>query len=432
MSSFEAPSRLWSSVLPVPSRFCRARSTSPLLLACLLTSCSVKIPTAAPPEFSAGISYTNYLVPEVPWSIHVVRVSRSSDDLEFHCTHAKAAALGLSTLSEQINQMQPDLGVPMIAVNGDFYIRERAFAGDPRGLQILEGELLSAPIGGVSFWIDPAGRPHATNVVSLFKVTWPNGAVIPFGLNEERRTNNVMVLYTPSAGAVTRTNNGVELVLEPANGGPWLPLQAGRTFDARVKEVRHRGKSPLTNDLMVLSIGPALRRSLPALEAGMLLKICTDTAPDLRGVKTAISGGPLLVHEGGRQSWKHPAVDGPLPYAVRSMKERHPRTALGWNDQFYYFVEVDGRQKRLSAGMTLKELANFMISIGCQEAVNFDGGGSSMFWCNGRIVNSPCDRKERDIANALVVLRKPQMRKEAAAVSRFQPEAKSANIKSTP
>jgi hypothetical protein len=37
-----------------------------------------------------------------------------------------------------------------------------------------------------------------------------------------------------------------------------------------------------------------------------------------------------------------------------------------------------------------------------------------MFWCNGRVVNSPCDKKERGIANALVVLRKPALRQEAA------------------
>jgi exopolysaccharide biosynthesis protein len=96
------------------------------------------------------------------------------------------------------------------------------------------------------------------------------------------------------------------------------------------------------------------------------------------------------------------------------MRERHPRTAMGWDDQYYYLVEVDGRQKRLSNGMTLNELADFLIGMGCKEAVNFDGGGSSMFWCNGRVVNSPCDKKEREIANALVVLRKPGLRQQAA------------------
>jgi len=57
--------------------------------------------------------------------------------------------------------------------------------------------------------------------------------------------------------------------------------------------------------------------------------------------------------------------------------------------------------------MNLNEVADFMIQMGCKEVLNLDGGGSAMFWCNGRIVNSPCDRRERDIANALILVRKP-------------------------
>src|SRR5436190_1519499 len=67
MSSFEAQSRLRSNVLAEAARLRLALSAPALLLAGVLTSCSVKIPTGAPPEFSAGISYTNYVVPEVPW-----------------------------------------------------------------------------------------------------------------------------------------------------------------------------------------------------------------------------------------------------------------------------------------------------------------------------------------------------------------------------
>jgi exopolysaccharide biosynthesis protein len=158
---------------------------------------------------------------------------------------------------------------------------------------------------------------------------------------------------------------------------------------------------------MVLAIAPALLSTVLPVQAGAVLKFSTETFPDLRGITTAISGGPLLVHEGRRQSWSTPTSDGPLPYAVRSMGERHPRTALAWDDHYVYLIEVDGRQKKLSVGMTLNELADFIIGMGGKEAVNFDGGGSAMFWCNGRIVNSPCDKREREVANALVVLRKP-------------------------
>jgi len=387
-----------------------------LLAAAVLTSCKVKVETPVPPEFAAGISYTNYRVRSVPWSIHVARVSRVRHDLELHSTHARRAALGLETLSSQVKSVPPELGTAIAAVNGDFYVRERAYAGDSRGLQLLEGELISAPVGGVSFWMDASGLPHATNIVSLLKVTWPDGTSTPFGLNEQL-TNHSMVLYTPAIGTSTHTTNGLELVLEPAGEGPWLPLRIGTNITARVQAVRARPNSPLNTNTMVLAIGPTLLGRVPTVQTGAVLKISTETSPDLYGVKTAISGGPLLVHERQRQSWSQPAAtstDGTLPYAIRSMRERHPRTALGWDDQYYYLVEVDGRQKKLSDGMTLNELADFLIGMGCKEAVNFDGGGSAMFWCNGRVVNSPCDKKEREIANALVVLRKPALRQEAA------------------
>ena len=88
------------------------------------------------------------------------------------------------------------------------------------------------------------------------------------------------------------------------------------------------------------------------------------------------------------------------------MWEKHPRTALGWNDRYFYLVAVDGRQKHLSIGMTLNELAQYMISLGCREAMNLDGGGSSTLWLLDGVVNSPSDEEERSVANALILVRK--------------------------
>ena len=69
---------------------------------------------------------------------------------------------------------------------------------------------------------------------------------------------------------------------------------------------------------------------------------------------------------------------------------RHPRAAIGWNDRFYFFVVVDGRQPKLSLGITLQELAAYLIKLGCQAAFNLDGGGSATFWVYGNVMNSPC------------------------------------------
>ena len=86
----------------------------------------------------------------------------------------------------------------------------------------------------------------------------------------------------------------------------------------------------------------------------------------------------------------------------------HPIAAVGWNDQALFFVVVDGRQPRLSVGMTLPELASFLIELGCVQAMNLDGGGSAEVLVNGKIVNSPCYGRERNTANALVLLQRDE------------------------
>jgi hypothetical protein len=309
----------------------------------------------------------------------------------------------MSTLSEQTAAIAPKLGECVAAINGDFYLRDKVYAGGPRGLQVVDGELLSAPRGGVTLWIDLLREPHLVKVTSQFQITWPDGRESPYGLNADRATNG-MELYTPAVGASTHTMGGLELVLERAEGSPWLPLRMGRTCTGRVREVRQAGNSPLAPDIMILSVAPALAGQLPEIKSGALLRISTDAMPAVRGVLTALSGGPILLHDGQAQKVVASVADA---YESSSMLERHPRSAIGWNRDWFFLVEVDGRQRDLSDGMTLEELSAFLVKLGCREAMNLDGGGSSTLWFRGRVRNSPCDGYERTIANSLVIVRKP-------------------------
>jgi hypothetical protein len=351
-----------------------------------------------PPADSRGLSYKNFRVESEPWSIHVVRLSRSAPGLEIHSFHARGLALGLGTISSQAKQAGTEFGTPVAAINGDFYQRDRAYAGHPRGLQIAEGEILSEPTGGASFWIDAYGHARATNVVSRFRVAWPNGVTTSCGLNEDRGANRVTV-YTPSAGASTKTSGGREIILERVGDGPWLPLQMGEKYEGRVREVRKGGNTPLTPEIVVLSMSPASERSIPEIAVGAVVKIATDSTPALRGAKTALSGGPVLVRNRRAQPIEQSESGS---YSATTMFERHPRSAVGWNNEAFFLVEVDGRQKYLSVGMTLDELARFLVKLGCDEAMNLDGGGSATLWFDGETRNSPCDGREREIANTLV------------------------------
>jgi hypothetical protein len=215
-----------------------------------------------------------------------------------------------------------------------------------------------------------------------------------------------MVLYTPSIGPSTHTPKGRDLVLERVGNGPWLPLQAGMTYRARVQEILTGGDTCFTADKMVLSIRPNLGRKNPTVRVGDVLTFTTGMLPAMIGVKTAIGGGPILISNGERQTWPRPVPGTRVPASISALWERHPRTAIGWNKDDFFIVEVDGRQELLSAGMTLNELADYMLRLGCTEAMNLDGGGSSMLWVDGQLVNSPSDDEEREIANAIIFARK--------------------------
>src|SRR5439155_14348912 len=143
------------------------------------------------------------------------------------------------------------------------------YAGDPRGLQIVNGELVSAP-STVCIWFDADSNPHLEEVKGDFKITWPDGRKIPFDVNRQRRSN-MSVLYTSTYGASTRIMGGQDLILEREGTGPWLPLQAGQKYQARVRQIKPGADTPIPADAMLLSLAPQLSNSVPQIAVGAVL-----------------------------------------------------------------------------------------------------------------------------------------------------------------
>lgn len=341
--------------------------------------------------------YVNEKLPEGPWSIHLVRLERDNPDYEIHTMLAGNAVTGMTTLSEQVKALPSQLGRPMAAVNGDFYFTSpKAYIGDPQGVQVVNGELISGPTDHACFWIDTNGKPNTGVVQPLFRATWPHGSTTPFGLNEERPGDGA-VLYTPRMGPSTGTKTGGrEYVLEAIDKDAWLPLRVGAKIRARVREIREAGDTPLQPEVMILSLGPQLLVDAPVVGVGDEVELSTATAPSMAGARTAIGGGPRLVMDGKPMNgWKSP-------------NQRHPRAALGWNNEYLYLMLVDGRQPGLSVGMSFQEMANYFIKIGCTHAMNLDGGGSASMNVFGQVVSNPSEGQERPVANGLVIVKKPK------------------------
>ncbi|MEN8122847.1 MAG: phosphodiester glycosidase family protein [Bacteroidota bacterium] len=86
--------------------------------------------------------------------------------------------------------------------------------------------------------------------------------------------------------------------------------------------------------------------------------------------------------------------------------KRHPRTCLGITKDSIIFVTIDGRSKQ-AEGMNLYEAQKYMHDLGCIDAINLDGGGSTTIWTKNKgVVNNPSSIKgERKVANALLILK---------------------------
>ena len=108
-------------------------------------------------------------------------------------------------------------------------------------------------------------------------------------------------------------------------------------------------------------------------------------------VRTAVGGGPVLVQNGEVSV----SNDEELKFAGKAINDRHPRTAIGYtaDDKLIVFV-CEGRAEN-AAGLSLVQLAKIMKEIGCVEALNLDGGGSTCMLINGKETNTPSSKGEQ-------------------------------------
>jgi exopolysaccharide biosynthesis protein len=116
---------------------------------------------------------------------------------------------------------------------------------------------------------------------------------------------------------------------------------------------------------------------------------------------TAIGGGPMLVQDGKIRITNNEEV----MFTGKAIDDRHPRTVIGYTrDHKLIILAVEGRNKGVAEGATLTQLAEIMISLGCVEALNLDGGGSSCLLVNGRETIKPSDKTGQRAMPAVLLI----------------------------
>jgi hypothetical protein len=138
----------------------------------------------------------------------------------------------------------------------------------------------------------------------------------------------------------------------------------------------------------------------PALESGAAgLRIARRAELPEQPDAELVQAGPLLVADGRIAFDEAADVEG-----FRAADEqfdsditagRHPRAAIGLGEGHVTVVACDGRRSLVDDGLTMLELAEIMRGLGCEVAMNLDGGGSTTLVHRGHLLNRPYTEQDQ-------------------------------------
>lgn len=119
-------------------------------------------------------------------------------------------------------------------------------------------------------------------------------------------------------------------------------------------------------------------------------------------METAVGGGPVLIQNNEIII----SNNEELKFAGKAIDDKHPRTAIGYtkNGQLI-LMAIEGRFPGKAEGVTLTQEAAMLKEIGCIEAMNLDGGGSSCLLVNGKQTIMPSDKEGQRPVPAVFIIK---------------------------
>lgn len=303
---------------------------------------------------------------------------------------------GFNKISEIEKYMKDNDLVPVLGINASYYSLK---TGIPMGHVISDRKILSKDnetYQSIGFLPDGSGfiAPLSIKTTLYYE---ENEVDIGHINKYNQETIDFITLYTPEFGEDTHNDvMSLNLILGEVDG----ELSLGEELTAVVEEkFTYQGAIKIPEDKIILTINeisnPELYEALSSLEIGETVNIYSEANEEYEweSVDSALgSVGETLIKDGEIQD------DFPTGTA--------PRTAVGiTEDGEIVFYVIDGRQKPYSYGVKVETLANRMKELGCVDAINLDGGGSTII--SGvypgsdvsSILNSPSDGKPRGVSN---------------------------------
>ena len=366
-----------------------------------------------------GVHYARWTDPRGPWMIHLVRIDRKRASVDLRVARAHDQLRSREKTSGMVQRAVDAGAMVLAAVNADFFDLK---SGENENNQIIDGEwwkglkVTESPYDTydnthAQFGLDGNGRPVLDRFI-FDGVATVHGVATPVLTVNANPTGNPegSALFTPRFGTNTpRDSTRVTAEVSLASAG----RRADTLLFVRRGPLSTASGSAIPADGAVLTAYGARAKALESMADGDTVRMRFTSRPHLpRGapLRLLIGGWPRILADGQNVAGDAATVEGTIS---RNAEVRNPRTAVGFSrdSSTLYLLTVDGRSQR-SVGMTLTELADLLKSLGAWQALNFDGGGSTTMVIGGRVVNTTSDPTgEREVGNALLVVRRPAPRK---------------------
>jgi len=255
-----------------------------------------------------------------------------------------------------------------VAVNGTFFnAYEKQEPYSPNGNLINKGELIHKFDNGTSFTISKSGKPQIGRMKTNINVTAQaaNHVVGAYGINRTVGAEGIY-LYTGRWGSSLGVKTGINIVVD-----------AGNTV---MKKVTGE-KVGIPEGGFVLNVSgtsEALKRFVTNCSVGSQVTWDYEVSGfEDNDIMVAVGAGPMVLKNS--QKMFNPSGEGFNDPKILS--NGGARSAIG--------VKADGTVVIATTSAKVSELSGIMLSLGCVDAMNLDGGASSGLYANGKFVTSP-------------------------------------------
>lgn len=317
-----------------------------------------------------------------------------SSNVEPIITHGEYL-YGASTISTEVKNVRNSGITPLAGINADFFSFE---TGVPMSNIISDGKILTksgSPQYGIGILEDNTAFMSKFTLYSI--MTKEDGTKTHIHMINKYRQPYAAYLLTEDFSTETHNKTkGYDVILGSITG----EMKLGQKITATVESIaENNGSIKIPKGKMVLTVdsnAPAeYLNPIKSLNVGETISISFSVDGDekWKNVKLGLGAtGDVLIENNQVKS----------NFAAGA----NPRTAIGIKDDGSILLyTIDGRQKGYSYGVQLKTLANRLKELGCVDAFNLDGGGSTSYIIQfpgenvTSLVNKPSEGSLRAVSN---------------------------------